>query len=190
MAKKRSDSPTEDAVKSKKTKVSSDEKPKEKKKSTHKGSENLIPLNRRSEEEKRKITSAGAHACNEVKRKKKELRELTQSFLQQEAIGEVKENLERMGFDAEDMTNLAAILGSMFMKVLKSGDLNAARTIIEWSGMSPMQQIQENAAMEKLQMIMGATSEDDDDDDVVFYIPDNHRDGVKAIPESELQTID
>lgn len=191
MARKRTESPTEDAVKSeKKTKASKSDDPKEKKKSAHKGTENLIPLNRRSEEEKRKITSAGAHACNEVRRKKKELRELTQSFLQQEAIGEVKENLERMGFDAEDMTNLAAILGSMFMKVLKSGDLNAARTIIEWSGMSPMQQIQENAAMEKLQMIMGAGSEDDDDDDVVFFIPDNHRDGVNAIPESELQTID
>ena len=73
------------------------------------------------------------------------------------------------------------------MKVLKSGDLNAARTIIEWSGMSPIQQIEENAAMQKLQMIMGAGNDDDEeDDDVVFYIPDNHRDGVIAIPESEL----
>ena len=151
------------------------------------GHENLIPLSSRTKEEQRKIAREGGIASGEARRKKKELRELTKDFLQQEAIGEVKANLKRMGFDQEDMTNLAAILGALFMKVLKSGDLNAARTIIEWSGMSPIQQIEENAAMQKLQMIMGAGNDDDEeDDDVVFYIPDNHRDGVIAIPESEL----
>jgi len=41
----------------------------------HKGTENLIPLNQRSKEELREITSKGGKACVELKRRRKTLRE-------------------------------------------------------------------------------------------------------------------
>lgn len=149
------------------------------------GRDNLIPFSERTEEEQKEICTKGGIASGEARRKKKELRELTKSFLEQDAVGAVKTNLQRLGFDAEDMTNLAAILGVLFSKVLNSGDLNAARTIIEWAGMSPMMQIQENEAMAKLQNLMGMNDDDKGDtEDVIIYLPENDRDKVDYVDDS------
>lgn len=150
-----------------------------------KGVENLIPTSERSKDEVRKIGRKGGKASGEARRKKKELRELTKSFLEQDAIGAVKANLQRLGFDADDMTNLAAILGVLFSKVLNNGDLNAARTIIEWAGMSPIQQIHENEAMARLQNLMGVGDEEDDSEDVIIYLPENERDVVDYVDEKD-----
>ena len=81
------------------------------------------------------------------------------------------------------MTNLAAMVVRVFSKAVNQGDLNAARTLIEWAGMAPLQQEQENAAIAKMTQVMqlasGKEEEQDDVEDVVFYIPDNGRPIVK-----------
>ena len=154
------------------------------KKKTGVGADNLVSMGERTTDEQREIAQKGGKASGEARRKKKELRELTKSFLEQDAVGAVKSNLQRLGFDAEDMTNLAAILGVLFSKVLNSGDLNAARTIIEWAGMSPMMQIQENEAMAKLQNLMGMDDEKEDSEDVIIYLPENDRDKVDYVDDA------
>lgn len=140
--------------------------------------ENLKPLSERTPEEVHAITSAGAKASAESKRRKKELRELARDFLLQDASEPLKANLKKLGFEADDMTNLAAVVGVMFSKTI-NGDLAAARNLIEWAGMSTMQQIRENEAAAKLEQFMSYATVDEDKngetEDVVFYLPENGR---------------
>ena len=154
---------------------------------------NLVPQNKRTKEEQRKIAQAGGKASGEARRKKKELREFTRDFLMQEASGVLKQNMQVLGVDSDDMTNLAAMVVRLFTKATNQGDLNAARTIIEWAGMAPLQQEQENATIAKLSQVMqlaanvGGYEDDDDTDDVIFYIPDNGRPIMKA---EDLVTVE
>lgn len=165
---------TEEEIKKPRRKKKTEE---EEKKSPKAGVENLITLDKRSEEERKAICTAGGKKSGMVRRQKKELRQLTKDFLMQDAVGPIKQNMQRLGFDSEDMTNLAAILGVMFAKVLNNQDLNAAKLIMEWAGMAPGQEIRESEAMQKLQMIVSPEASDDTEiEDVVFYIPDNGRD--------------
>lgn len=147
------------------------------------GNGNLIPLDRRTKEEQRAIASAGGKASVEARRKKKELREFTRDFLMQDAAAVLKQNMSVLGVEQDQMSNLAAMVIRLFSKAVNQGDLNAARTIIEWAGMAPLQQEQENAAIAKMAQVMQLASGDKDDDggveDVVFYIPENGRNVIK-----------
>lgn len=148
------------------------------------GNGNLRSIADLSTEEQRAIQSAGGKASVEARRKKKELREFTKNFLLQEANSTLKGNLKALGVEEEDMTNLAAMVVRLFTKATNQGDLNAARTIIEWAGMAPLQQERENAAVAQLSQAMqladgGVVGGDEDIEDVVFYIPDNGRAVVK-----------
>lgn len=143
----------------------------------------LIPLTERSPEEARAIRAAGGKASAEAQRKKRELRSFAQRFLMQDATMALKQNMSVLGVEEDDMTNLAAMVVRVFSKAVNQGDLNAARTLIEWAGMAPLQQEQENAAIAKMAQVMqlasGKEEEQDDVEDVVFYIPDNGRPIVK-----------
>lgn len=141
-------------------------------------------------EEQRK----GGYASVEARRKKKELREFTRDFLMQEASGVLKKNMEALGVVEDDMSNLAAMVVRLFTKATNQGDLNAARTVIEWAGMAPLQQERENEAIAKMSQVMqlasGNNDEEGDVEDVVFYIPDNGRnvssgDDVVAVSEGK-----
>ena len=142
------------------------------------GNGNLIPFNERSEEEQRAIRLKGGIASGVARRRKKELREFTRDFLMQEAVPQLKGNMDLLGVEVEQMTNVAAMVTRLFSKAVNQGDLNAARTIIEWAGMAPLQEARENEAIAKMSQVMQLVSgneKDDDDNDVVFYIPDNGR---------------
>jgi len=148
------------------------------------GNGNLLPFSLRTEEEQRAIRSAGGKASVEARRRKKELREFTRDFLMQTANESLQKNMGVLGVEAEEMTNLAAMVVRMFSKAVNSGDLNAARTVIEWAGMAPMQEIRENEAIAKLSQVMqltsgGAEEEETGAEDVVFYIPNNNRTVIK-----------
>lgn len=140
---------------------------------------NLIPMSMRSKEEARANGAKGGVASGEARRRKKELREFTKSFLMQEASGVLKQNMKALGVPDDDMSNLAAMVVRLFTKATNQGDLNAARTIIEWAGMAPLQQERENEAIAKMSQVMQLASGPQEDDgeieDVVFYIPDNGR---------------
>ena len=152
---------------------------------------NLRSIGDLSTEEQRAIQSAGGRASVEARRKKKELREFTKDFLMQDAAAVLKQNMAALGVDKDDMSNLAAMVIRLFSKAVNQGDLNAARTIIEWAGMAPLQQEQENAAIAKLSQAMslaqdnGAEDEASDDTDVIFYIPTNNR----PVVTDELVTV-
>lgn len=108
----------------------------------------------------------------------------------QDAVGPLKQNLKLMGVEDEDMTNLAALIIRQFSKAVNQGDLNAARTVIEWAGMAPLQQERENEAIAKMAQVMqladGSQSDKEDEEDVIFYIPDN---GRAVFKKDDLVTI-
>ena len=162
------------------------EKPAEKKpkKGGVGGNGNLIPLNQRTMEERSRIGTKAGVASGVARRRKKELREFTRDFLMQEAAGPLKQNLNVLGVDQDQMTNLAAMVIRLFSKAVNQGDLNAARTIIEWAGMAPLQQERENEAIARMSQIvqMADTGEEtkEEEETVVFYIPDNGRGVVRG----------
>lgn len=151
-----------------------------KKKHKRGGNNNLIPNSERTPEELREMTQKGGIASGKARRRKKELREFTRDFLMQEAVPALKGNMGTLGVEAEEMSNLAAMVVRMFSKAVNQGDLNAARTLIEWAGMAPLQEMQENTAIAKMAQVMqlagsNGNEEIDDGSDVVFYIPNNGR---------------
>lgn len=142
------------------------------------GNGNLIPLNQRTKEEQREICTKAGVASGIARRKKKELREFTQGFLMQDAAPVLQNNMKVLGVESDEMTNLAAMVVRLFNKAVNQGDLNAARTLIEWAGMAPLQQERENEAIARMSQVMqlaNGNTEDDENTDVIFYIPDNGR---------------
>lgn len=141
---------------------------------------NLIPFNQRTESERREISVKAGIASGISRRHKKELREFTQDFLLHDAAPVIQQNMKVFGVDPDDMSNLAAIVVRLFNKAVNNGDLNSARTLIEWAGMAPLQQERENEAIAKMSQAMqlagGGTDDSDDDTNIVFYIPSNGRD--------------
>lgn len=156
------------------------------------GNGNLIPLTQRTKEEQRKIRTKAGVASGIARRQKKELREFTRDFLMQEAAPILKGNMSSLGVEADQMTNLAAMVARLFNKAVNQGDLNSARTLIEWAGMAPLQQERENEAIAKMSQVMQLASgnnndSDDENPDVIFYIPQN---GRPIITEEDLVTVD
>ena len=146
------------------------------------GNGNLIPFDQRTEEEQREIRRAGGIASGESRRKKKDLREFTRDFLMQMAVPVLQNNMKILGVEDEEMTNLGAMVTRLFSKAVNNGDLNAARTIIEWAGMAPLQQEKENEAIARMSQVMqlasGASETQEGVEDVIFYVPDNGRSAV------------
>lgn len=144
------------------------------------GNGNLIPANQRTLEERRAIATKAGVASGIARRRKKELREFTRDFLMQEAAPVLKGNMSMLGVEVDEMSNLAAMVTRMFSKAVNQGDLNAARSIIEWAGMAPLQQEKENEAIARMKQALQLVGEedkddDDDDNDVVFFLPENNR---------------
>jgi len=143
------------------------------------GNGNLIPFSELTQEEQRSIASKGGKASVEARRRKKELREFTKDFLMQAAAPVLQSNMKVLGVETDEMSNLAAMVVRLFSKAVNNGDLNAARTLIEWAGMAPLQQQRENEAIAKMSQVIqlaeGSRDTEDAEEDVVFYLPDNGR---------------
>ena len=146
------------------------------------GNGNLIPFNQRTKEEQREICTVGGVASGKSRREKKAIRDFLNDFLDQEAMPILKGNMQKLGVMPEDMTNAAALLMSLFSKAVNHADINAFRTLMEYAGRAPLQEMRENEAIAKMSQAMqlaaqnGSGADDDDSiEDVVFYIPDNGR---------------
>ena len=103
---------------------------------------------------------------------------MTRDFLYQMAMPELREDMVAAGVEKEDMTNMSAMVVKLFMRAVAVGDLNAARTLIEWAGMAPLQQEKENEMIAKISQAMqlaSGESEDKNEESFVFYIPQNGR---------------
>lgn len=148
------------------------------------GNGNLIPLNQRTKEERREICTKAGVASGASRRKRKAIREFLNDFLDAEAVPLLKANMQKLGVQAEDQSNYAALCMSLFSKALNHGDINAFRTLMEYAGRAPLQEMRENEAIARMSQVMQLAEHNDEDDnseieDVVFYIPDNGRTVIK-----------
>ena len=93
-----------------------------------KGEQNLIPINKRSKEEARKISSKGGKKSGEIRQKQKTFKMLFKSALASKvADKELKDRLKEVGI--ED-TYKGAMMLAMIEKSM-SGDVNAFKLVSE-----------------------------------------------------------
>jgi hypothetical protein len=122
-------------------------------KSQNKGHDNLIPTNKRSKEEARKLGAKGGKKSGEVRRQKKLLKDCLDELLQREW-----EN--RQG---EKMSGSEAISVAVFKKAL-AGDIKAYEVVRDTSGQGVVQKVMvaevEQSMIDEVEnMVLG---EDDD----------------------------
>lgn len=153
-----------------------------KKKRRYGKNNNLIPNSERTPSERRENATKAGIASGEARRKKKNLREFGKDFLMQTTSPVFQSLMETHQVEEDDMTNAAALFVRMFNKAMSTGDLNAARQVVEWAGMAPLQEMRENEAVARMSQVIQMAQGDTDDEeeeanDVIIYLPDN---GIKV----------
>lgn len=114
------------------------------------GEDNLIPFNERTEEEQRKIRSAGGRASGVSRRRKKSLREAADLYLSLPVANRRARNkISAEGVDPEDIDNQMAMIVGLTQRAIK-GDAKAAKIIVDLIGPEK----QEDSAMEKLDNLL------------------------------------
>lgn len=145
--------------------------------------DNLIPFSERTEEDQRRIRSAGGKKSGEVRRKKRDARQAAKLILNLPTEYEnIKANLKQLGVDPDDMTNMVALMARMFTKGME-GDCNAVRLLLEVSGDSPRQKNEDaRLKMDKekhrreMEIMSESSNSTEETEDLVIYVPDNGRD--------------
>lgn len=104
-------------------------------KTKNKGHDNLIPLNRKTKEEQRRIASQGGKASGEARRAKKNVKECLKLYSEMLVTSpEVKSALKKSGVaDAEEMTYSMA-MALQFMTSAMRGNSQMARLVMELMG--------------------------------------------------------
>ena len=138
--------------------------------------DNLRPI-RLSHDEATKNGRKGGLASVESRRRRKEMREFLNDYLDQEAVPHLKDWMRSHGVEDEDCCNLMALILAVFCKAMQ-GDIEAAKTIIQWAGMEPEQV--EYMRLEQERSQAGIVSDRDIDgeeekSDVIIYKPANRR---------------
>ena len=96
--------------------------------------ENLTPLNKRSPEELKKITSAGGKASAKARKKRKAIKEQMEMLMALPLTSEsAKKKLKALGIDEKDMDNQMAVCVAIMQKMLK-GDMAAVNKMLEITG--------------------------------------------------------
>ena len=133
--------------------------------------QNLRPL-RLSHEEATENGRKGGLASAESRRRRKEMRELLNDYLDRESVPHLKEWMMSHGVEEEDCCNLMALLLAVFSKAM-TGNVEAANAVLEWAGLLPLQEEREAAEIAKLKQSTtseGAVfSNDAEPNDVIIY---------------------
>ena len=96
--------------------------------------QNLIPLDKRTKSEQRKIQSMGGCSSGVSRRRKKSLREAAELYLSLPVSDKRAWNrLARDGVEPEDVDNQMAIIAGLTMKAIK-GDSKAAKVLFDLIG--------------------------------------------------------
>lgn len=96
--------------------------------------QNLIPLDKRTKSEQRKIQSMGGCSSGVSRRRKKSLREAAELYLSLPVSDKKAWNkLARDGVEPEDVDNQMAIISGLAMKAMK-GDSKAAKVLFDLIG--------------------------------------------------------
>lgn len=95
---------------------------------------NLIPFNKRTEEEQRKIQSAGGKASGASRRRKRSLKEAADLYLSLPVSDRrIWNKIARRGVDPEDIDNQMAMIIGLTMAAT-AGDAKAAKVIVDLLG--------------------------------------------------------
>lgn len=96
--------------------------------------ENLIPLNRRTKGERRKIATMGGIASGEARRARKTARQCAEIYLSLPVSDMRKWNkMSRDGVDPDDIDNMMLMVAAM-TKAAQSGDVAAFNTLLKVLG--------------------------------------------------------
>lgn len=96
--------------------------------------QNLIPLDKRTKSEQRKIQSMGGCSSGVSRRRKKSLREAAELYLSLPVSDKRAWNrLARDGVEPEDVDNQMAIIAGLAMKAM-NGDSKAAKVLFDLIG--------------------------------------------------------
>ena len=107
--------------------------------------DNLIPLNERTQQERKAIAAMGAKATNEIKRKRKSLRESMNTLLSLD-IKNTKDwnKVAAMGIDPSEIDNSQLVILALFNRA-KTGDVFAIKELRDLIG----EEHESNAEQEK-----------------------------------------
>lgn len=96
--------------------------------------DNLIPLNERTQQERKAIAAMGAKATNEIKRKRKSLRESMNALLSLD-IKNTKDwnKVAAMGIDPSEIDNSQLVILALFNRA-KTGDVFAIKELRDLIG--------------------------------------------------------
>lgn len=96
--------------------------------------ENLIPLNRRTKGERRKIATMGGVASGEARRARRTARQCAEIYLSLPVSDTRKWNkMSRDGVDPDDIDNMMLMVAAM-TKAAQSGDVAAFNTLLKVLG--------------------------------------------------------
>lgn len=96
--------------------------------------DNLIPMNRRTKEEQRRIASMGGKASAEARRRRKTLTEALNALLASPVTDKKDFNKAiKAGIDVEDLDKSQMIVIALYEKA-KSGDVAALKELRRWTG--------------------------------------------------------
>lgn len=123
--------------------------------------ENLVPMSQRTESEVRELASKGGKASGEARRKKRDAKSAARLILNLTAAEGVQKNLQQMGVEEEDFTNMVAIMARAFQKAM-TGDVGAMNFLMEMSAQSPRFKLEEERHRKEMQDEQKANNAVDD----------------------------
>ena len=108
--------------------------------------ENLIPMNRRTKSEQRKIATAGGKASGAARRKKRDMRKAAEMLLNMPVSNKqstMKATLTALGIDEEDMDYSMGVMAAMLVQAA-NGNVNAAKFLRDSTLFHPSKEYLEN----------------------------------------------
>jgi len=148
--------------------------------------ENLKPV--RTTDEARKRGAAGGKASGAARRKRRDARSAISLLLNMAVRESLEENMEEMGFQEEDWTNMNAMWARIFTDAM-AGDKTAQKMILDYGGFNPEFVLREKESKARVKAMKEESKRalygDDvdgqqvEDNDVQIYLPDNGRDDLK-----------
>ena len=104
--------------------------------------ENLIPMNRRTPEERKAIAKMGAEATNKKIAEKKAMKEMLRTIMSLPEKDEaLKTHMRDLGIEDEDLINQTTILVKQIEKA-KAGDSTAVQFIRDTMGEKPSDKVE------------------------------------------------
>lgn len=140
----------------------------------------LIPFNRRTEDEQKEIAKKGGVKSGETRRRKRALKQIVRHFLDTETKREdLRGQLLANGFD-DDTSNAAALVMQIANEAF-SGNIRAAELLVRLSGEDPDQKrkdkelkLQQDLIRQQIIKLKNFNFGDDDDTQwIINYRPDN-----------------